>query len=79
MSQAVAGHRGLVHDRRRTPSSGKKCPKCGTFAFPPTAQWCPNPACMNDSVETVELSRQATVWSYTDARYQPPPPYITVD
>ena len=55
---------------------GKKCPKCGTFAFPPTAQWCPNPACGNDTVETEELSRRAKVWSYTDARYQPPPPYI---
>jgi uncharacterized OB-fold protein len=31
---------------------------------------------MNDTVELVELSREATVWSYTDARYQPPPPYI---
>jgi uncharacterized OB-fold protein len=56
---------------------GKRCPKCGTFAFPPTAQWCPNPACMNDTVDTVRLSRRATIWSYTDARYQPPPPYIT--
>ena len=34
---------------------GKRCPKCGTFAFPPTAQWCPNPACMNDTIDTVEL------------------------
>ena len=33
---------------------------------------------MNDTVDTVPLSRQATIWSYTDARYQPPPPYITV-
>jgi len=23
-----------------------------------------------------ELSRHGTVWSYTDAQYQPPPPYI---
>jgi uncharacterized OB-fold protein len=23
-----------------------------------------------------ELSRRGTVWSYTDAQYQPPPPYI---
>jgi len=26
-------------------------------------------------VET-ELSRRGKVWSYTDARYQPPPPYV---
>ena len=24
----------------------------------------------------MELSRRGTVWSYTDAQYQPPPPYI---
>ena len=24
----------------------------------------------------VELSRRGKVWSYTDARYQPPPPYV---
>ena len=24
----------------------------------------------------MELSRSGTVWSYTDAQYQPPPPYI---
>ena len=22
------------------------------------------------------LSRRGTIWSYTDARYQPPPPYV---
>src|SRR5262249_20226501 len=30
-----------------------------------------------ESMDVVHLSRTATVWSYTDARYQPPPPYVT--
>jgi len=27
-------------------------------------------------MEPAPLSRRARVWSYTDARYQPPPPYV---
>ena len=54
---------------------GRRCTGCGTFAFPPTAEWCPNPRCDSDELETVPLSRTGTVWSYTDAQYQPPPPY----
>jgi uncharacterized OB-fold protein len=27
-------------------------------------------------METVPLSRQGTVWSYTDAQYAPPPPFV---
>jgi uncharacterized OB-fold protein len=55
---------------------GRRCPQCGTYMFPPTGQWCPNPSCGCDDLETVPLSRTGTVWSYTDAQYQPPPPYV---
>ena len=55
---------------------GRHCTRCGTFAFPPTAEWCPNPRCDSDELETVPLSRTGTVWSYTDAQYQPPAPYV---
>jgi uncharacterized protein len=44
--------------------------------FPPTGEWCPNPRCDSDELETVPLSRYGTVWSYTDAQYQPPPPFV---
>ena len=27
----------------------------------------------------VALSRRGKIWSYTDARYQPPPPYVPAD
>ena len=55
---------------------GRRCPECGTYQFPPTGEWCPNPGCRSDTMETVELSRRGRVWSYTDAQYKPPAPYV---
>jgi uncharacterized OB-fold protein len=55
---------------------GRRCPQCGTYQFPPTGEWCPNPGCRSDAMETVELSRRGCVWSYTDAQYKPPAPYV---
>ena len=53
-----------------------RCTTCRSVFFPPVGGLCRNPGCAGTEVERVELSRQGTVWSYTDARYQPPPPYI---
>ena len=58
---------------------GSRCAGCGTFAFPAESRGCRNPDCASESFETVELSRRGRVWSYTDARYQPPPPYMAAD
>lgn len=58
---------------------GSKCPQCGTYVFPPRANNCPNPACDSDVLEPVTLSRRGTVWSYTENRYPPPPPYPAPD
>jgi uncharacterized OB-fold protein len=58
---------------------GSRCGSCGTFAFPAEARFCRNPDCDGEEFETVELSRRGTIWSYTDARYQPPPPYVAAD
>ncbi len=55
---------------------GRRCARCGTYQFPPTGEWCPNPACTGESMEAAELSRLGRVWSYTDAQYQPPPPFV---
>jgi uncharacterized OB-fold protein len=55
---------------------GSRCTTCGSTFFPPTAGFCRNPQCSGDAFETTELSRRGRVWSYTDAQYQPPPPYI---
>ncbi len=55
---------------------GSRCGLCATVFFPRLDGFCRNPACSGEEFETVELSRRGTVWSYTDAQYQPPPPYI---
>src|ERR1700729_3353250 len=56
-----------------------RCTGCGTFAFPADTQYCRNPDDESREFETVELSRRGRIWSYTDARYQPPPPYVASD
>jgi uncharacterized OB-fold protein len=55
---------------------GSRCRECRATYFPPAEGFCRNPACQGESFEPVPLSRRGTVWSYTDARYQPPAPYI---
>ena len=57
---------------------GTTCTQCGTFAFPKARRFCPNPRCTSEAFDEVELSRTGRIWSYTDARYQPPPPYVPV-
>ena len=58
---------------------GGKCPRCGTYVFPPRENNCPNPACTSDMLEAVALSTRGTLWSYTENRYAPPPPYPSPD
>ena len=58
---------------------GSRCTACTTVFFPRTGGFCRNPACDGEAFEDVELSRHGVVWSYTDARYQPPPPYVAAD
>jgi len=53
-----------------------RCTECRTVFFPPAEGFCKNPACSGESFEEQPLSRRGRVWSYTDAQYQPPPPYI---
>lgn len=59
---------------------GSRCTTCTSTYFPPTMAsgtgFCRNPACDGETFEIVELSRRGLIWSYTDAQYQPPPPYI---
>lgn len=55
---------------------GGWCPECSTVVFPPSPGPCPNPRCEGTELEPRPLSRRGRIWSYTDARYQPPPPYI---
>jgi uncharacterized OB-fold protein len=56
---------------------GSRCRACGVVAFPPRSDRCPNPSCRGTEVDEHRLARTGTVWSFTDARYQPPPPYVS--
>ncbi|MCB0976820.1 MAG: OB-fold domain-containing protein [Acidimicrobiales bacterium] len=55
---------------------GRRCTSCGTYAFPKVDFGCPNPSCTGTEFDEVPLSRRGTVWSYTDAQYRPPAPYV---
>jgi len=59
--------------------TGARCPRCRTYVFPPRENNCPNPDCAADELESVALSRRGTLWSYTENRYAPPPPYPRTD
>jgi uncharacterized OB-fold protein len=58
---------------------GTRCTTCGTYFFPRESRFCRNPACDGTELEEVPLSRRGKVWSFTDNRYQPPPPYMSHD
>jgi uncharacterized OB-fold protein len=58
---------------------GSRCCSCGTFFFPKLRSFCANPACDGTRAEEVPLSRTGTLWSYTENRYPPPPPYMASD
>ena len=57
-----------------------RCTTCGDLVFPPppaaAATYCRNPRCSGEAAEPAELSRRGRIWSYTDAQYQPPAPYV---
>jgi uncharacterized OB-fold protein len=62
-------------DEQRPELLGSRCSACGSRFFPKVAT-CRNPECGRGELEEVRLSRTGRVWSFTDNRYQPPPPYI---
>jgi len=57
---------------------GGRCTACGTYVFPKNRKFCPNPRCASETFDEVRLSTRGRIWSYTDARYQPPTPYVPV-
>lgn len=54
---------------------GGRCPACGGVFFPKQWSFCTNPSCDGGALDEVELSTRGTLWSFTDNRYAPPPPY----
>ncbi len=58
---------------------GTRCEGCGTYFFPRQTHYCKNPNCDSTEFEDVELSRTGTLWSYTNACYKPPEPFVASD
>lgn len=58
---------------------GSQCSDCSTYYFPRHDGYCRNPACEGETFEQVELSHRGRIWSYTNAGYPPPPPFIADD
>jgi uncharacterized OB-fold protein len=56
---------------------GSRCSDCAAIYFPPRASFCRNPDCVGNQFEHITLSRQGKIWSYTDAQYRPPAPYVS--
>ena len=57
---------------------GTRCVDSGTVFFPPETTMSRAPGYASSELVPVELSRTGTLWSYTNAGYQPPEPYIAV-
>lgn len=57
---------------------GTRCTASGTYFFPPEHTMSRAPGYADSTLETVELSRTGRLWSFTNAGYQPPPPYVPV-
>lgn len=55
---------------------GNRCTRCGTVFFPKASFFCANPACDGEEFAETPLSRTGRIWSFTDAQYAPPPPYV---
>ncbi len=57
---------------------GTRCEKSGTFHFPPEYTMSRAPGFADSELTEVALSTTGTLWSYTNAGYAPPEPYIAI-
>lgn len=64
-------------DNREPCLLGSQCNDCGTYYFPKHGNFCKNPNCHGETFNQVPLSRTGKIWSFTNAAYQPPSPYIS--
>ena len=63
----------------KPPLIGTQCKHCGTYFFPKNHDYCRNPACDSTDFDEVELSRTGHIWSYTNACYKPPEPFVAAE
>lgn len=57
---------------------GTRCTGSGTYFFPPERVMSRAPGFADAELEEVRLSSRGRLWSYTDAGYRPPEPYVPV-
>lgn len=73
----------FTDDSGRARLLGTRCSACGTPYFPRNELACRNPGCAGpkdgSELEEYALSSRGRVWSYADARYKPPPPYVSAE
>lgn len=55
---------------------GTRCSSSGTYFFPPERTMSRAPGHADADLDEVELSTTGRLWSYTDAQYQPPAPFV---
>lgn len=58
---------------------GTRCVDSGTYFFPPERVMSRAPGFAGSELVDVELSTTGRLWSYTDAQYQPPEPFIPLN
>lgn len=61
---------------------GSQCEGCGSYYFPKLrgqVRFCRNPECDSESFAEVPLSRSGKLWSFTNAMYQPPEPFVAAE
>ena len=66
-------------DRNAPTLTGSQCQSCGTYYFPKGLLYCKNPTCDGEEFNEVPLSREGKIWSYTNACYKPPEPYVAAE
>jgi uncharacterized protein len=57
---------------------GTRCSGSGTYFFPPERVMSRAPGFADAELEEVRLSDRGRLWSYTNAGYRPPEPYVPV-
>ena len=69
-----------MDDDGRPALLGSRCTRLRHVRLPGRAQrYCGNPDCDSAGVRDGGAVPPGPIWSYTDARYQPPPPYVPAD
>jgi len=58
---------------------GSRCTDSGSYFFPKEMEHSRVPGFGDSKLEEVNLSRTGTLWSWTDAAYAPPPPFVAQD